>query len=76
VHLINGAHNNTITNDVFAPTEGFAVASGGNGFYANVCTSVNQPFSPETAMGTGNTFSNLCYNTTNIATLPPPVCKS
>jgi hypothetical protein len=54
------------------------VASGGNGFYNNACTGVvNQPFSPvEGAMGGGNTFTNLCYSTTNIAGLPPSTCKS
>jgi hypothetical protein len=27
-------------------------------------------------MGANNTFSNICYTTTNIAGLPPPACKS
>jgi len=78
VHLINGAHGNSIANDTFAGGTGVEVASGGNGFYNNACTGVvNQPFSPvEGAMGGGNTFSNLCYSTTNIAGLPPSTCKS
>jgi hypothetical protein len=78
VHLINGAHGNSIANDTFAGGTGVEVASGGNGFYNNACTGVvNQPFSPvEGAMGGGNTFTNLCYSTTNIAGLPPSTCKS
>lgn len=78
LHLINGAHDNTITNDSFTGNTGLSIASGGNGFYSNICTGVtNQPFSPvEPGMGSGNTFSNLCYSSTNIATLPPSTCKS
>src|SRR6266487_994088 len=77
IHLINGAHDNTIINDNFTADTGLAIASGGNGFYSNACTGVTQPFSPvEPAMGPGNTFSNLCYSNTNIATLPPSTCKS
>ena len=77
LHLINGAHDNTITNDTFTADTGIDIASGGNGFYVNACTGVNQPFSPvEPAMGSGNTFSNICYMTTNIAGLPPANCKS
>jgi hypothetical protein len=76
VHLVNGAHNNTITSDTFTGSVGLGVASGGNGFYADACTGQNVPFSPEAAMGSGNTFSNLCYPTTNIAGLPPSTCKS
>lgn len=76
LHIINGAHNNTITNDNFTADTGLSIASGGNGFYSNICTGTNQPFSPEPAMGSGNTFSNICYTNTNIATLPPSTCKS
>jgi hypothetical protein len=76
VHIINGAHNNTIVNDTFTGNTGLSIASGGNGFYSDTCTSTNQPFTPEPAMGPGNTFSNLCYTNTNIATLPPSTCKS
>lgn len=77
VHLINGAHDNTITGDTFTAGTGFSIASGGNGFYANACTGANQPFSPvEAAMGANNTFSSNCYATTNIAGLPPSACKS
>jgi nitrous oxidase accessory protein NosD len=76
LHLVNGAHDNTISSDTFTGSVGLGVASGGNGFYADACTGQNVPFSPEAAMGTGNTFSNLCYPTTNIAELPPSTCKS
>lgn len=78
VHLVNGAHNNTIASDTFTGGTALDVASGGNGFYYNACAGgVDQPFSPvEPAMGSGNSFSNLCYSTTNIAGLPPSTCKS
>lgn len=78
LHIINGAHNNTIANDDFSgDTSGISVGGGGNGFYSNACTNLDQPFSPvETAMGTGNSFSNLCYSTTSISGLPPSTCKS
>jgi hypothetical protein len=76
LHIINGAHDNTITGDNFTADTGLSVASGGDGFYANACTNANQPFSPEAGMGGGNTFSNLCYTNTNIASLPPSTCKS
>ena len=77
LHIINGAHGNTITNDSFNTQTGFAIASGGNGFYVNACTeNPNQPFSPvEPGMGANNTFSNICYTNTNIASLPPSTCK-
>jgi hypothetical protein len=77
VHLINGAHNNTIAGDSLAGDTGLSIASGGNGFYSNACTGVDQPFSPaEAAMGAGNSFSNICYSNTNIAGLPPSTCHS
>lgn len=77
LHIINGAHNNTITNDSFTADTGLGIGSGGNGFYADACTGVNQPFSPiEQVMGAGNTFSNNCYTNTDIAGLPPSTCKS
>jgi Right handed beta helix region len=78
LHLINGAHNNIITHDTFTGGTALDIASGGSGFYYNACAGgVDQPFSPvEAAMGAGNTFSGLCYSTTNIAGLPPSTCKS
>jgi hypothetical protein len=78
LHIINGAHNNTIANDSFTANTGISIASGGNGFYFNICAgSVNQPFSPaEPSMGAGNTFSGICYSNTNIVGLPPSTCKS
>jgi hypothetical protein len=81
LHLINGAHNNTITNDSFngdsfGSTTGLSIASGGNAFYWNACTAADQPFTAEPGMGAGNTFSNLCYDTTNVPGLPPSTCKS
>jgi Right handed beta helix region len=77
LHLVDGAHDNTITNDTFPGSVGFSVGSGGNGFYDNPCANnPNQPFSPvEPAMGSGNTFSNICYSSTNISGLPPSDCK-
>lgn len=77
LHIINGAHGNTITNDSFSNQTGLGIASGGNGFYANACTgNPDQPFSPvEPGMGASNTFSNICYTNTNIASLPPSTCK-
>jgi hypothetical protein len=78
LHLINGAHDNTIANDTFTGGTALDIGSGGSGFYYNACAGgVDQPFSPaEAAMGTGNTFTNLCYSTTNVAALPPSTCKS
>jgi nitrous oxidase accessory protein NosD len=78
VHLVNGAHDNIIANDTFTGGTALDVASGGNGFYYNACAGgVDQPFSPaEPKMGAGNTFSHLCYSTTNIGGLPPSTCKS
>ena len=46
---------------------------GRNGFFADPCTNSNQPFSPaEAPMGSGNTFTNVCYSATDIAILEPP----
>lgn len=78
LHIVNGAHDNTIANDDFSgDTSGVSVGSGGNGFFSNACTDTHEPFSPvEAAMGTGNSFSNICYATTDIAGLAPSACKS
>ena len=80
--LINGAHDNTIENGTFngfAPASGFDIAGIPNQKYFNVCTGAPSPsFVPSgTAMGSGNTFLNLCYNTSNqVPGLPPSTCKS
>jgi hypothetical protein len=80
--LIDGAHNNTIENDSFegtSSTSGYDVAGEPNPFYFNVCTGADSPtFQPSgTAMGSGNTFSNICYVTSSdVAGLPPSTCKS
>lgn len=80
--LINGASDNTIENDTFngfAPASGYDIAGTPNPFYFNVCTGSNSTtFVPSgSAMGSGNTFSNICYTTSNdVASLPPSTCKS
>jgi hypothetical protein len=80
--LVNGASNNTIVNDTFegmATASGFDIAGTPNPFYFNVCTGAHSPtFVPSgTAMGSGNTFSNLCYqDSSDVAGLPPSTCKS
>ncbi len=78
--LANGTHNNTISSDTFtgtSTTSGYSIGNGGSGFYFNVCTSQSSPFSPaEAGMGTANSFSNLCYTTTDATGLPPSTCKS
>jgi hypothetical protein len=78
LHIINGAHDNTITNDSFTANSGISIASGGYGFYYNICTgNLTQPFTPvEPGMGANNTFTNICYTSTNIASPPPSTCKS
>ena len=75
--LVNGSHNNVIHDDQFAANVGVSIGSGGNGFFANPCTNQNEPFSPaEAPMGANNTFSNVCYMNTDIASLEPPQpCK-
>ena len=90
LHLINGAHDNNITNDTFGGGTSLDVASGGNtdssgkAVYYDACVSMNvsltpQPSNPpETSMGAGNNFSNICYADTNIpvSVLGPSTCKS
>jgi hypothetical protein len=75
--LINGSHDNTIHGDQFAGGAGYSIGSGGNGVFGNPCTNSFQPFSPvEAPMGGGNTFTNVCYSSTDIASLEPPQkCK-
>jgi len=75
--LVNGSHDNAIHDDQFAGNTGTSIGSGGNGFFVNPCTNSNQPFSPaEAPMGSNNTFTNVCYSATDIASLEPPQrCK-
>jgi hypothetical protein len=66
VLLVNGSHDNAIHDDRFVAV-GNSIGSGGNGFFANPCTNSFQPFSPaEAPMGSGNTFTNVCYSSTDI----------
>jgi hypothetical protein len=70
--LVNGSHDNAIHDDQFAANTGNSIGSGGNGFFANPCTNSNEPFSPvEAPMGSNNTFTNVCYSSTDIASLQP-----
>ena len=71
--LIKGSHDNTIQNDQFGGNKGYDIGSGGNGFFADPCTNSNQPWTlpVEALMGGGNTFTNVCYSTTDIASLEP-----
>ena len=73
LHLINGAHNDTITNDTFTGNTAMDVASGGNGFYYNACGGGDQPWRAPSrrSMGANNTFSNICYHSTSGA-MPAP----
>jgi len=81
LHLINGAHNNTISGDTFHSNTGLAISSGGNiihgvdSFY-DACQVAYVPYTqaPTPVMGSGNAFSNNCYRTTDIARLPAPIC--
>jgi hypothetical protein len=73
--LINGSHDNLIHDDHLATHLGFGLGSGGNGFFANPCTKSLESFSPvEAPMGPNNTFTNVCYPSSDIA-LPPNPCK-
>ena len=70
--LINGSHDNTIHGDQFAGGGGVSIGSGGNGVFGNPCTNSYEPFSPvEAPMGGGNTFTDVCYSTTDIPSLEP-----
>ena len=80
LHLINGTHDNTISNDTFINNTTMDIASGGNGFFYNACGGGDQPWAQtvEGAMGGNNHFSNICYQSTSgvIPGLPPSTCKS
>jgi len=74
--LINGSHDNNIHNDQFAANTGFSVATGGNGYFLNPCTNQAEPFSPaEAPMGGANTFTAVCYSSTDVPGLGPNPCK-
>jgi hypothetical protein len=80
--LVNGASNNTIENDTFegmAATSGYDIAGTPNLFYFNVCTKADSPtfVASGSPMGSGNTFSNICYQDSNdVAGLRPSTCHS
>jgi hypothetical protein len=80
--LINGASDNVIENDTFngfAPASGYDIAGTPNPFYFNVCEGSNSAsFEPSgMPMGSENTFTNICYTTSNeVAGLRPSTCKS
>jgi hypothetical protein len=82
VMLVDGASDNTIENDTFngfLTTSGYDISGAPNPFYFDACTgSDSTTFVPSgSAMGPGNTFSNICYTTSNdVADLPPSTCKS
>ena len=73
--LVNGAHDNAIHDDQFAANTGYSIADGGNGFFINPCSG-QQPYTGtvEAAMGSGNTFTNVCYSSNDFG-LPPDPCK-
>jgi hypothetical protein len=74
--LVNGSHDDTIHDDRLAANIGIGLGSGGNGFFFDPCANNPVPFSPvEAKMGTGNTFTNVCYGSTDIPALPPNPCK-
>lgn len=73
-HWLGGYLQNThdVTIDQLAASRGISIGSGGNGFFANPCTNSNGPFGPvEAPMGGNNTFSDVCYSSTDIASLEP-----
>ena len=71
--LINGSHDNVIHDDqLAAPIGGPSIGSGGNGFFFDPCSKTKVPISPvEGLMGGNNTFTNVCYSSTDIASLEP-----
>src|SRR5262249_48254381 len=74
--LINGSHDNVIHDDQFPANSGVSLGSGGNGFFVDRCTRTFPPFSPvESPMGLNNTFTNVCFTSTDIAGLAPNPCK-
>ena len=81
LHLVNRAHNNRISGDTFHSQTGLDISSGGNiikgvdSFY-DACQAAYVPYTqtPTPVMGSGNTFANNCYGSTDIASLPAPAC--
>lgn len=74
--LINGSHDNLIQNDQFPANAGISLGSGGNGPLVDRCTRTFPTFSPvEVGMGSGNTFTNVCFTSTNIVGSKPNPCK-
>jgi hypothetical protein len=78
--LINGSHDNVIHDDQIPTASGsgpgFSIGSGGNRFFFNPCTKSDELFSPvEAPMGMNNTFTNVCFTSTDIVGLPPNPCK-
>jgi hypothetical protein len=81
--LVNGSYSNTFIDDqLAAPIGGPSIGSGsnvdsaGNGVFYNPCTKslgeVSPAVSPvEGPMGDGNKFTNVCYTSTDIASLEP-----
>jgi len=69
IMLTNGAHDNHIHDLTVGGSAGFGIGSGGSGFWVNACTGeiVTLPETP--GMGPGNTFVNVCFQTTNIVGL-------
>jgi Periplasmic copper-binding protein (NosD) len=69
IMLTNGAHDNHIHDLTVGGSAGFGIGSGGSGFWVNACTDeiVTLPQTP--GMGAGNTFVNVCFQTTNIVGL-------
>jgi hypothetical protein len=74
--LINGSHDNVIHDDQFPANAGVSIGSGGNGFFVDRCTRTFPLFSPvEAGMGLNNTFTNVCFTSTNIVALKPNPCR-
>ena len=77
--LVNGSHDNKFIDDqLAAPIGGPSIGSGsnvdsaGNGVFYNPCTKSLGEVSPvEGPMGAGNTFTNVCYTSIDIASLEP-----
>jgi hypothetical protein len=70
--LVNGSYDNAIHDDQFAANKGIDIGSGGNGTFYDPCAKASEPFSPvEAIMGLNNTFTNVCYSATDIASLEP-----